>query len=169
MLQIIGFLKITWEDLFLWLWDKVSCILVPIRVCWSSNTDASTSKVVGLVVGTTTPSSCSSLWPQASRSTNWATSPAPRERVLWECFSSWSNSNFMEKLQRHTENCCEPFTQLLLLKQTQDFFLLKLWSKSVKWDSLMIRSNHQYFFLSFPPHSLKVKASLGTSALNPSQ
>lgn len=28
----------------------------------------------------------------------------------------------MEKLQRHTENYCEPFTQLLLLKQTQDFF-----------------------------------------------
>lgn len=51
----------------------------------------------------------------------------------------------MEKLQRHAENCCEPFTQLLLLKQTQDCFLLKLWFKSVKWDSLMIRFNHQHF------------------------
>lgn len=79
---------------------------------------------------------------------SYITSPS---RVLWECFSSWSNSNFMEKLQRHTENCCEPFTQLLLLKQTQDFFLLKWWSKSVKWDSLMIRSNHQYFFLKLSP------------------
>lgn len=119
--------------------------LVPIRVCWSSNTAVSTSKVVGFVVCTPCQV-CAAPWPQASRPTNWATSPAPRE--------FFKDTFYLEVILTLWKSCKDTQTQRIAANPSlscyyrirhRTFFLLKLWSKSVKWDSLMIQSS--VFFL----------------------
>lgn len=67
----------------------------------------------------------------------------------------------MEKFQRHTENCCEPSTQLLLLKQTQDFFSFEVVVQICKMGLSNDKIRSSVFFLKVAPTFIQGEGKSG--------